>query len=500
MACNGNACTVPESRQLDALRRQEGHVYRYHVFGRLVLAAILLVTGSALTRVEPAAAGALAGCPPATKLGTSGDDTLKGTADQDVLVGLAGDDELVGLGANDILCGGPGSDTMIGGAGNDIMLGGGGSDAMDGQVGDDEVYGGEDLDLVIGEGGDDLLAGGNGIDFAHYGFAPPNGIRANLAAHEVRGEGHDRLASTTEGIIGSPFDDEILGDAATNFIEGGKGNDVLDGGDGRDELIHFFAEQGVTVDLRDGTVHGYGRDRISGFESVYGSSFGDVLRGGAGRDDLNGAEGRDELDGRGGIDVCIWGETTRRCERSTRFDEPAADAPVQGRPPEPEIASTPRLATFVPDHWHQFSCAAHVGTTYNIIYDFPHADAWPLAESWGIDVSNTGSGYTTQREWVQSQLWVAWEAPRGTWNYRKSIWVGAYNGLNTEQWPRFWWDGQTWVQMQGEQQMYTAVNVPRSTGPFWVGAWIYWGPVAGTNKTDWTSHFHWQTQVYCPAS
>ncbi len=52
--------------------------------------------------------------------GSTGIDSLTGTAARDFFFGLAGDDILTGNGGNDLLDGGAGADSMAGGAGNDI--------------------------------------------------------------------------------------------------------------------------------------------------------------------------------------------------------------------------------------------------------------------------------------------------------------------------------------------------------------------------------------------
>jgi Ca2+-binding RTX toxin-like protein len=62
--------------------------------------------------------------PPANLFGGEGNDTLTGSASDDVLDGGPGNDTLIGRGGNDILQGGPGNDTLIGGQGSDQMFGG----------------------------------------------------------------------------------------------------------------------------------------------------------------------------------------------------------------------------------------------------------------------------------------------------------------------------------------------------------------------------------------
>jgi hypothetical protein len=65
---------------------------------------------------------------PATIVGTTGKDVLKGIPRKDVMVGLGGNDTLSGLAGNDLICGGAGKDTLKGDGGADLCKGGKGRD------------------------------------------------------------------------------------------------------------------------------------------------------------------------------------------------------------------------------------------------------------------------------------------------------------------------------------------------------------------------------------
>lgn len=88
-------------------------------------------------------------------VGTSGNDTLTGTAGRDIICGLGGNDTLKGGGGRDLLIGGAGNDTLYGGTGNDQLLGGSGSDSL---------YGGTGKDRLDGGSGPDKCFGGAGLD------------------------------------------------------------------------------------------------------------------------------------------------------------------------------------------------------------------------------------------------------------------------------------------------------------------------------------------------
>ena len=197
----------------------------------------------------------------ATIVGTDNPDRLRGTPGRDVIVGLAGDDEIIGSLGNDLICGGGGSDLIHGGRGNDTVDGGPGNfDRVYGDLGDDTVLGGPgmgdetsgnlgidvlsggpgNLDLVHGDYGYDRMDGGAGNgDIASFatdvGAGQEGGVKASLAKHRARGDGHDRLFRF-ESLEGSAFDDILIGNKSANTIDGGPGNDTLRGGGGRDVL------------------------------------------------------------------------------------------------------------------------------------------------------------------------------------------------------------------------------------------------------------------------
>jgi Ca2+-binding RTX toxin-like protein len=126
--------------------------------------------------------------------GTSGNDNLTGTPDDDQInagdgfndvSGNAGNDSIVGGNGEDRLNGDDGNDTLLGGAGSDQLNGGDGSDSVDGGPGDDNVggglgqdtvHGGEGNDtiffpsyLTYGDGGNDYFSIGNGQGFTVFG-------------------------------------------------------------------------------------------------------------------------------------------------------------------------------------------------------------------------------------------------------------------------------------------------------------------------------------------
>lgn len=113
------------------------------------------------------------------RLGTGADDTLSGSAFDDILYGLGGRDTISGNAGTDTLYGGSGGDRLNGGAGHDMLIGGAGRDArwtqdtpassdnadiLYGDAGNDRIWGNAGADRLWGGTGNDILWGGGGRD------------------------------------------------------------------------------------------------------------------------------------------------------------------------------------------------------------------------------------------------------------------------------------------------------------------------------------------------
>jgi Ca2+-binding RTX toxin-like protein len=281
--------------------------------------------------------------------GADGNDVVMNVTS---VLGSSYDDTLRGTNATDSLAGGPGNDTLIG---------------LDG---DDEL---------AGHAGTDSLDGGNGTDYANYAAAPA-GVTVDLTAGIAQGgEGNDTLAGI-ERAIGTQYPDQLIGDAASNLffglagndviegrgnddgiyagdgndhvtggdgndgLDGEAGNDLLAGGEGNDHIVGGLGQDLVTYGDADGSVvvnlttglatGAWGNDMIATVENIGGSAFRDLLQGdafpnvlygrsgpdtiigfdgddtlygGIGNDRLDGGIGNDLLDGGTGTDVCNQG-------------------------------------------------------------------------------------------------------------------------------------------------------------------------------------------------
>jgi len=251
-------------------------------------------------------------------VGSNFNDTVYGTALDNVLVG--------GLG-NDILNGEAGFDTAsyadaTGAVTIDLaantVTGAAGSDTL---VSIEKVIGTTFGDTITGSGGDDIIDGGSGADTINGGagsdtvsYASATGAKSVNLGTGANSDG-DTLTSI-ENIIGTAYGDILTGDGGDNVIDGGLGDDSLDGGAnaaGGDTASYASATSAVTVSLAVAGAQatgGAGTDTLSNFENLLGSDYNDSLTGNAGNNVLNGGGGDDLLVGGAGADTLIGGTGT----------------------------------------------------------------------------------------------------------------------------------------------------------------------------------------------
>lgn len=252
--------------------------------------------------------------------GAAGKDVnFFGTPERIELFGGSGNDTLSARGTGGTggvlsgpfvqLGGGSGNDTLEGSEAGDLIEGGLGDDTMRGFGGEDALIGDD-----LAEAGDDVYDGGAGFDHVSYPLVL-GGVSVDLAVEgpQQTGDGEDSFAAV-EGVIGSSFDDTILGTEAANVIKAGGGDDTVDGrgGDdllsgstGTDTLTYADAPAGVVVDLGAGTVSGGGGKDSLGlddFENLIGSPFADTLTGSEAANRIVGLGGLDTVRALGGAD------------------------------------------------------------------------------------------------------------------------------------------------------------------------------------------------------
>jgi Ca2+-binding RTX toxin-like protein len=184
-------------------------------------------------------------------------------------IGGSGNDEIHGNDSNNILEGGGGNDTLYAGAGVDTLIGGTGNDVLLGS-GDDKLKGGADNDTYHVIGGDVVTElAGEGTDTVYtelatyrltpnvenltfnnpesnpikphwgYGNDRPNTITGNRGVDNLYGgNGDDNLygGGGNDNLYGDAHSDHLYGEDGTDTLYGGAGNDWLSGGAGNDRL------------------------------------------------------------------------------------------------------------------------------------------------------------------------------------------------------------------------------------------------------------------------
>ena len=158
--------------------------------------------------------------------GGTGNDKMFGMADNDKMDGGTGDDQMWGNSGNDAMNGGEGNDFLSGGKGDDIIFDGLGNDKVEGNTGNDKFVAGE---------GNDSYDGGAGFDTLDYSNSA-RGMNVDLNTHVATGMGADTVKGV-EAVIGSRFNDTLVGDKNANTFVGGAGDDSFRGRGGADTFV-----------------------------------------------------------------------------------------------------------------------------------------------------------------------------------------------------------------------------------------------------------------------
>ncbi|WP_158595912.1 beta strand repeat-containing protein [Oleomonas cavernae] len=239
--------------------------------------------------------------------GGSGNDTVTGGYNNDVIHGNGGDDTLTGGAAGDQLYGEAGNDTINGGADGDYMSGGAGNDTY-----------------FVDSGLDNVDDQGDGTDLVNttLGYTLPVDIE-NLTL----------LGTGGFSGFGNALNNLIIGNSGANSLYGLDGNDILDGGTGNDTLRGGHGDDIYILDNAGDVVNeagASGNDTVrvnfasytlaSVFENLeflttaastgVGNASANKITGNAGADNLSGLNGNDTLTGGGGNDTMDGGLDT----------------------------------------------------------------------------------------------------------------------------------------------------------------------------------------------
>ncbi|MGO4705577.1 cadherin domain-containing protein [Microvirga sp. 2MCAF38] len=249
----------------------------------------------------------------AFKFGTPGNDSLEGTTLNDALYGYAGNDSLYGGMGNDSLNGGLGADFFDAGDGFDFIV-------------YNEALTGVTVDLTrpslnAGEAAGDTYSNPLAIE-GIIGSAFNDILIGNKISNDLQGwDGDDRLsgldgADSLYGALGNDTldggngDDHLDGEGGNDFLIGGAGADTLNGGDGFDFADYSTATDFVWVNLTQvfGNRGDATGDIFSSIEGLVGSRYSDYLVGNDEANNIQGWYGEDSLVGAGGNDSLYGGE------------------------------------------------------------------------------------------------------------------------------------------------------------------------------------------------
>lgn len=210
---------------------------------------------------------------------------------------------------------------IFAGDGDDTVRAGAGQDIVRGESGNDSLYGGIGNDLLDGGTGADLLDGGTGTDTSTYASASGGvtvSLTPGLSGFSSTGEASGDTFNSIENIIGSSYNDTLIGDGNVNTLSGGAGNDILEGMGGADTLIggtgsntasYEHAHSGLLVSLDNPVINtgDAAGDTFTQIQNLTGSAFNDTLIGNSSSNILNGGSGDDILEGMGSADTLIGG-------------------------------------------------------------------------------------------------------------------------------------------------------------------------------------------------
>lgn len=196
--------------------------------------------------------------------GTKAADWLQGGVTRNTLKGGLGADTLEGLGGNDLYLVDNPDDVVLEGKGAGI-------DSVVSTVsyrlpqhvenirltGKDSIDGlGNELDnVLVGNAGNNVLDGGEGIDTVSYRWSRgPVRIDLSSEAPQKTREGGDiDTLLHIERVMGSRYDDHLIGHEGRNTLTGGQGADTLEGGAGSDRLIGGGGQDCFVLCHPDGT-------------------------------------------------------------------------------------------------------------------------------------------------------------------------------------------------------------------------------------------------------
>jgi len=233
----------------------------------------------------------------------SGFEDLSGSAFSDVLIGAAwtqsneGDDTIVGTAGDDIAYGSDGNDSVSGGAGNDLLTGDAGNDTLVGGSGNDDLF---------AEDGDNVMTGGAGNDFLDAkGGADTFNVDSGTDTVTFLGDGADVLVVSAGAIAIVRVHTDFTATAATSNAGGAF---ITSYAPGTSVNLAALTSTANGFSIENGSALAVMFTGTSAGDTLAGGSLHDTLAGGPGNDVLRGLNGNDVLDGGAGIDTAAYSE------------------------------------------------------------------------------------------------------------------------------------------------------------------------------------------------
>jgi Ca2+-binding RTX toxin-like protein len=180
----------------------------------------------------------------------------------------------IGNEGNNLIIGNALANELLGGAGHDTLQGGAGDETLQGDAGNDHLIGGD--------------GAGDWVSYANLSEFGQN-VVVNLANSAASGAAGSDWLQGIEHVLTGAGSDQIIGNAAANYLSAGSGLDMLWGEAGADTL-----DGGEQDDMLSGGADG---------DSLIGGAGRDSLSGDAGNDTLFGGEGADTMAGGAGNDL-----------------------------------------------------------------------------------------------------------------------------------------------------------------------------------------------------
>jgi Ca2+-binding RTX toxin-like protein len=221
------------------------------------------------------------------------------------------------------------ANNIVGTAGSDYFAGLAGNDSLTGGAGDDRFH------FFVTQGGaftsygQDTVSGGDGADWLVFDAFGEETLPVSVDLAAGTASGGYGLSGVTfssiEGVIGTQFDDTLVGAAGNETLRGGAGDDILSGAGGGDFASYEDASAAVSADLSLGSAaDGFGGiDSLLSIEGVLGGGGNDTLLGAAGNESLLGGAGADSVFGGAGDDF-LHGNQGNDILRAGQGDDTAA--------------------------------------------------------------------------------------------------------------------------------------------------------------------------------